>query len=79
MGDEAQDVVRCKTQRHRPEDTAHHGDIVEFADGAIDTEPVRDGARLQVDDLNAAPSHQGQYADNLEDNALKGRLTWLFN
>jgi hypothetical protein len=40
---------------------------------------VRDGARLQVDDLNAAPSYQGQYADNLEDNALKGRLTWLFN
>ena len=31
------------------------------------------------DRLSAGVSYQGQYADNLEDNAVKGRLTWLFN
>ncbi|BAQ17140.1 hypothetical protein GL4_1686 [Methyloceanibacter caenitepidi] len=31
------------------------------------------------DRLSAGVSYQGQYADSLEDNAVKGRLTWLFN
>ncbi|MDJ0513734.1 MAG: autotransporter domain-containing protein [Methyloceanibacter sp.] len=38
------------------------------------------GLDLAVSDrLSAGVSYQGQYADNLSDNAVKGRLTWLFN
>ena len=31
------------------------------------------------DRLSAGVSYQGQYADTVSDNAVKGRLTWLFN
>nr|MDJ0514317.1 autotransporter outer membrane beta-barrel domain-containing protein [Methyloceanibacter sp.] len=38
------------------------------------------GLDLAVSDrLSAGVSYQGQYADNVSDNAVKGRLTWLFN
>ncbi|MCB1442104.1 MAG: autotransporter domain-containing protein [Methyloceanibacter sp.] len=32
-----------------------------------------------TDRLSAGVSYQGQYADSVSDNAVKGRLTWLFN
>lgn len=31
------------------------------------------------DQLSAGVSYSGQYADSVSDNAVKGRLTWLFN
>ena len=31
------------------------------------------------DRLSAGVSYSGQYADTVSDNAVKGRLTWLFN
>ncbi|WP_158007390.1 autotransporter outer membrane beta-barrel domain-containing protein [Methyloceanibacter stevinii] len=38
------------------------------------------GLDLAVTDrLSAGVSYQGQYADSVSDNAVKGRLTWLFN
>ncbi|WP_108681435.1 autotransporter domain-containing protein [Methyloceanibacter sp. wino2] len=38
------------------------------------------GLDLAVTDrLSAGVSYQGQYADSVSDNAIKGRLTWLFN
>ena len=30
------------------------------------------------DRLTAGVSYSGQYADDVSDNAVKGRLTWLF-
>ncbi|MEM8644453.1 MAG: autotransporter outer membrane beta-barrel domain-containing protein [Pseudomonadota bacterium] len=32
-----------------------------------------------TDRLSAGVSYQGQYADNVSDNAVKGRVTWRFN
>ncbi|MDJ0512189.1 MAG: autotransporter domain-containing protein [Methyloceanibacter sp.] len=38
------------------------------------------GLDLAISDrLSAGVSYQGQYADSVSDNAVKGRLTWLFN
>ncbi|MEM8644451.1 MAG: autotransporter domain-containing protein, partial [Pseudomonadota bacterium] len=38
------------------------------------------GADFAISDrLTAGVSYQGQYADSVSDNAVKGRLTWLFN
>ncbi len=38
------------------------------------------GVDLAVTDrLSAGVSYQGQYADSVSDNAVKGRFTWLFN
>ncbi|MDJ0513607.1 MAG: autotransporter domain-containing protein [Methyloceanibacter sp.] len=38
------------------------------------------GLDLAISDrLSAGVSYQGQYADNVSDNAVKGRFTWLFN
>ena len=55
MGDETENFVGGKADRHWARHARHHAEIVEFGHGSVDAEPVRAGARVEVDHLQAAP------------------------
>ncbi|MDJ0514263.1 MAG: hypothetical protein QNJ62_12550 [Methyloceanibacter sp.] len=56
------------------------GFAIDGAPRAEDPALLDAGLDLAVSDrLSVGVSYQGQYADTVSDNAVKGRLTWLFN
>ena len=48
------DLVGLQTQSHGPGDAVQDGDVVEFADHAFDSDPMRDLSGSKVDDQYSA-------------------------
>lgn len=55
MGNEVENFIRRKAQRHGANHSRHYRHVVELANSTVDAKPLDARAGFEVDDLHPAP------------------------